>query len=337
MRDHDPSDVIDADNYTVADLRKMVFEGQGELSRPLALSLLERKDYPEKVDDLERLLLNDDESSRMRSVAAVGLGRIGSPEAVAVLRRAAGTKDPATAGAVIRGLSLAGGGEERAIVDRLKRRRGSIGEAARNTAVMLSYRAGAVRGAEVDLPDRRLRINAKLATPIEVAPSSRDEAERALRHVTTIAPALRLTTDGAVSLQCQDARFMLLLNETAKAGLDQFADGRAELGVVAAQRSVEGVGWDLKYHVLTTPRSDGQIDVAVVSGRGRPVLAGSARIADGRAEFELKAVDGNGVLPVSLRGSFDGQSLEMTDARSNLRRRPSPAPAPMPKPDRNGT
>lgn len=319
-------DVINADPYSVAELRKMVFEGQGELSRPLALSLLERKSYPQKVKDLERLLRDDHQPPRLRSMAAVALGTIGTPPAVAALQRGATTKEPLALRGIVKGLSVAGGEDARSFIEGLKRRGGGVGDAARAEAGLLSHRAGA-RGSEITAPEGGPRVDPRKATPIEIAPARREDAEEALTHVTKAVPALRLTTAGALSLQCEDRRFMFLLSEATKKGLGQFAEAKAEAGVVATQRTTEGVGWEVKYHVLTRPRSGGSIDLTVVTHRGRLVLAGSARIVGERAEFELRAVDGSGALPISLNGTYDGQTLDIRDARSNLRRRPSPAPA----------
>src|ERR1044072_8106106 len=62
-------DMIDGRAYSVDELRRAVFQGRGELSRPLALGLLARKEYPKKVADLQQILVDEKEQARLRAVA----------------------------------------------------------------------------------------------------------------------------------------------------------------------------------------------------------------------------------------------------------------------------
>ena len=87
MNSEQSYDMIGADAYSVDELRETTFEGRGRLSRPLALALLGRKSYPQKVQDLERLLTNEQEMPRLRAMSAQFLGEIGGPDATRVLER----------------------------------------------------------------------------------------------------------------------------------------------------------------------------------------------------------------------------------------------------------
>ena len=97
MTDDTPADVIDGARYSVEELRKAAFEGSGSLSRPLALALLRTRSYPEKVKDLERLLLDEHEVPRLRNLAAQLLGDTATPAAIRALERAADTPEGAHA------------------------------------------------------------------------------------------------------------------------------------------------------------------------------------------------------------------------------------------------
>lgn len=329
MTDQALGDVIDGERYSVAELRKMIFEGQGELSRPLALSLLDRKSYPQKVKDLERLLADNAETPRLRAMAAVSLGRAGTPAAVEALKRSLATREPTVLRGVVRGLSMAGGEDARSALEGLKRRKGSVGETAKFAATLLGHQAS-TRGSKIGPQERgSLEVDVRRAVPMKIAPAQRDETEEVLARVSKATPALRLTAENAISIECEDRRFMFLFGESSKEGVGYFTQQKAEAGIVARRNELEGVGWEVKYHVLTQPREDGQVDLAVVTSRGRLMLVGSARIKNELAEFEIRSVEGAGVLPIAVSGTYDGQTLSVREARSNRRRSPSPAPSPL--------
>ena len=120
----------------------MVFKGHGSLARPLALSLLGRKRYPRKAKDLERLLMDESEMPRLRNMAAIELGRLGTPAATRVLERGLRVKEDLSLRGVLEGLSLAHVDRLHPAIRRLTRRKGPVGETARRTAMLLSHRLG---------------------------------------------------------------------------------------------------------------------------------------------------------------------------------------------------
>ncbi len=84
---HSGGDMIDASAYSVDELREAVFEGRGRVARPLALALLSRKNYPGKVADFQKILLDEDEQPRLRAIAASGLGEVQTPASLRALER----------------------------------------------------------------------------------------------------------------------------------------------------------------------------------------------------------------------------------------------------------
>ena len=70
-------DVINAEQYSVEELREVVFGNSDRLPKVLALTLLGRKDYPNKLADFQRVL--EDESvargPRLSSTTAEHHGR----------------------------------------------------------------------------------------------------------------------------------------------------------------------------------------------------------------------------------------------------------------------
>ena len=131
---------MDADGFSVAELRKMAFEDKGPLSRPLALALLGRKRYPRKTQDLERFVMDETETPRLRNMAALELGRLGTPAAVKALERGLSVKEDVSLRGVLEGISLTGVDRIHPEINRLKRRKGPVGETARRTAALLSHR-----------------------------------------------------------------------------------------------------------------------------------------------------------------------------------------------------
>jgi hypothetical protein len=323
-----PSDVFEADAYSVAELRRAVFEGVEPPARPLALALLGRKDYPEKTTDMKRLLLDEKEVPRFRSMAAQILGELGTTEAVGVLRQATTVDDELVLRGVITGLQTAGNEEARAALGTLARRRGTVGTAARRSRAVLEHRQGA-GGVELELPAESslLRVSARTATTIDTAPARGKQLGEAVETARRSVPALALASEGAVSLRCGDNTFMLVLEEQLAQGRAEPAkSAKAQVGVVVRRRELERKGWDLAYHVLTRPRADGRIDVFVTDGSGRIALAGTARPRQTRVEFSLRAVARPGAFAVDLVGVYEAGKLTFSRARSSVRRRPSMTP-----------
>ena len=322
------NDVLDGDAYSVDQLRRAVFDEVEPPSRPLALALLGRKDYPEKTADMKRLLLDKKEVSRLRGMAAQILGQMGTSEAVGVLRRAINVDDEVALRGVITGLQTAGNEEAQAALGTLARRRGTVGTAARRSRAVLEHRHGA-RGVELELPDEGslLRVNTRTATPIDVAPARGKQLTEAVEAARRAVPALALASEGAVSLRCGDNTFVLVPEaQFAQGRADPATSGKAQVGVVVRRLERERKGWGLAYHVLTRRRADGRIEVFVTSGTGRLVLAGTARTRQSTVDFRLRAVARPGAFAVDLAGAYEEGKLTFSRARSSVRRMLSSTP-----------
>jgi hypothetical protein len=321
------NDVLDADAYSVEELRRAVLDGIEPPSRPLALALLGRKDYPQKSTDMKRLLLDANEVPRYRSMAAQILGQMGTSEAVRVLRQAITVDDDVALRGVITGLETAGNEEARAALSTLGRRRGTVGRAARRSRAVLEHRQGAP-GVDLDVPaERFLRVSSRTATAIDIAPMRGKQLTEAVEAARQAVPALAFASEGAVSLRCGGNTFVLVLEEQLAQGRAEPAtSAKAQVGAVVRRRDLERKGWELAYHVLTRPRADGKIDLFVTAGVGRVVLAGTARPRQRKVEFRLQAVARPGAVAVDLAGAYEAGKLTFSRARSSVRRRPSSTP-----------
>jgi hypothetical protein len=331
MDDHAAPDIVNGDRYSVKDLRAAVFEGKGELSRPLALSLLRGKKYPQKVRDLERLLTNEKEEPRIRSTAAQLLGEMRTPEAMRALNRGLDTREVLTLRGVVQGLASAGGSDAIPALRRLARRKGPVGDAAKRAVTMLSHRmpAGGRAPNGPDPPGERSK-GRKPPPPrssLHTQSIADEEVERALEGVARAVPNIQLAAEGAIAVRRDDKTFTFLPNREVVADVTSLARGPMQLGLVAVARR-EGSGWEPKHHILTEPAGEGRVTITVLTSGGRPLLAGSGRVIGREIEFEVASVERQGGTRVRVRGSYDGRSVRIEDADVELRAMTSaPSPA----------
>ncbi len=326
------SDVIDAASFSVAELRRMVFKGQGSLARPLALSLLGRKRYPSKTKDLERLLMDDEEEPRLRNMAAVELGRVGDADAAAVLERGLRIKEALSLRGVLEGLGLARIDRVPSTVRRLATREGPVGETARRTVLLISHRAGTRDTATVRpaRQTRAARLPSRAEAQIEIATPRRAEVAEALTTLTKIAPAVALTDDGATAFICRNRTIMFLLGDMGERGLDlaEVLRTKMQIGAVAGRAETELRHWSLMYHVLTEPIGPHSVGIKMTSAKGRVMLEGTARVDGERASFEIRSTARPGALEVAVEGSFDGRYITFRNVRGSLFRQASLEPSP---------
>jgi len=330
MDDHRARDTIDGARYSVQELRAAVFERKGPLSRPLALSLLRGKEYPQKVPDLERLLTDEQEDPRIRSTAAQLLGDVRTPEAMGALKRGLDTGDVLTLRGVVQGLASAGGGEAVPALRRLARRKGPVGDAAKRAVILLTHRLPA-KGRTAGGPDPLGEGGKEREPPprssLHIEPAPDEEVERALEGVARAVPDVPLGAEGAIAVRRGQRTFIFLPNREVVADVSALARSPMQLGVVAVPREREGSGWEAKHHILTEPAGEGRLTIAVLTSGGRMLLTGSGLVTGREVEFDVASVDRPGGTGVRVRGAYDGRSLRIDDADVELRARTS-APSP---------
>ncbi len=324
-------DFISSEAFTVRELREIALKGKtGEISRPLAVALLGRKSYAGKVRDMKSLVLDEEETPRIRHQAAQVLGQTGSRSAVEALEGALGVKDPLTLRGVLHGLSVSGRKKSLTFLAPLKRRRGAVGESASWARTVLGYRLGEP-GSELPAVKARalLKLDPKKSSAVEVGAARGKKVQAALETVSSRLPGLALTGRGALSIECGKQRLMLLFDESVlgKGSVQRVAGRKALPAVIAEYASDVDVGWEPKHYVLTEPLKGGAIRIVVTTIRGRMVMEGRGTVGEGRIDFELKGVDAPGAVPVDVRGSWDGRRLTFSRARSAARIRRAPGPS----------
>lgn len=320
-RETGADDILDAATYSVAELKAMLFKGKGPLTRPLALALLGRKAYPQKIRDLERLLMDEEEVPRLRAMAGQLLGQSDKPSAARALERGLGVKDDLALRGVLQGLELAGGKTVPKSLRHLSRRKGLVGRLAARTAALLGHRLG-LQGTTPAAPGAAtLRVDPKRAAAIVMQPARGRRVTEALRKLADATPALRLASAGAMTVDCVDHSYLLLFQEDVlHDSLDRLATRRALAAVVAEREELEGDHWAVRYQLLTEPLSTGAIRLRLVTGRGTPVFTGIAKLKGERATFTLRALDRAGGVAIDIRGRYEAGRLGIDHARSDTKR-----------------
>jgi hypothetical protein len=325
----DQADFIDAEAYAVEELREAVFgEGGQRVSPVLALSLLRSKEYPEKLEDFQRILRDEAAPPRLRYTAAVELGQMSGREAEAVLLEGLDTKNDLVVRGVLQSLTQKGGKDAFEAVGVLRHKK----ELARWTEwplTLMAYRLGE-RGFEIPFPSSRtiLRLDRSRAEEITIQiPKGKDVARAVgpqLEGMLGISPA----AEPGVIMQCGGRSMMYLANQefAGREGLARLVRRPAVQGVVLAHYPVESGRWDVRYFVLTHPGSaPGTVEILVVSPSGVLAFAGEGRIEGG--EFTLWTVEHPGAIPVDVQGRYAEGDLRFERALSEVTRTPAREPA----------
>jgi hypothetical protein len=317
-------DMIEASAYSVDELRESVFEGRGRVARPLALALLSLKDYPTKVADLQKILVDEREQPRLRALAASGLGQIPTPASQRALEKGLQSKESVTLRAVAKALAEVGGKKHADALKKLAKSPDPVGRDAQQALNVLTQRLKLPppKGRRTELETMPVQATGK-PTKIRVGTPKPGEVANALKAF----PTRKLARRGAVSLTCQGRQMVFVFDDASlRAGADMFKRG-GEVGIVAEPPGVEGIEWYPRYRVAVEPEAKGRFRVVVTTHDGRPVLVGRGAQDGKTATFELNAADGPGALPVEIRGRFEGGKVTIDQARSGVRRRPSGTPS----------
>jgi hypothetical protein len=266
--------------------------------------MLARKRYAARTknDDLVALLDGDDGSSRVRTAAAVELGRLGNDTAREVLtarskQRRRSVREPAVAG---------------------------LRELARLHPLPVDELSATVRN-ELSLarlltaPEVPpvLYVDEERARPITTRKATARQRTRVAEGVQAEMESLGLDPESAREVRCADRSFVVLTPDElvdAVRRLDRGAPGIA--AAVATQDTQETGEWDLRYFVAVTPVGDDVIELRVGTRQGRVAFAGQARVVGEAIEFSVRAVASPGSAPAIVEGRLDARGLHFDKALS---------------------
>ena len=328
----DDADMIGGQPLGVEELRRIAFGGQvnERVPREVALLLLGRKDYAQKVSDFERVLADEGEELSLRTAAAVELGRTGTEEAFEALVRHSEVKQELVARGVLNGLRrLRSPRALEVAARRAEEPRG--GAAARSalarsekwTAALVAFRQGA--GAfDLDLPKRHryVQVDPERAQEIRVTPASPETLNKGLQELSANSIGIELAREHAIEMRCGDRELVFFFNrELVGQDLARLVGRKAVAGLVAVRYLVEGDAYATKYAVLLQPSGGKELRVLVTTTNGALILAGPGRLGVGEVKFRLKSVDRPGVVAMEMEGAYIAEGLRIGRAVSELRRR----------------
>lgn len=310
---------INSEAFTLEELREAVFGSSDRLSKVLAVQLLGRKDYPEKVADFRHVLLDERQSMRARHSAAVELGRMKSEQAAVALREGLKTHDDLVRRAVLLSLGRVGGAQDIPVIQ-AQREQAVVEQSANWAATLIAYRFGE-GGHEIAFQDAGSSQAIEGGGRAGKIRCGRDDekASRAVLETVEDAPGIRLTARGAVVMYCENISIYLPNEQfAAPVGPPRLLERKAIAGVVAAIDS--HARWSVKYLVLTHPsKSSGSLKISVTTTTGTLVYAGEGTVAGGRLQFTLITLQQAGVMPLEIKGTFDQQGqlyLEIISIKS---------------------
>lgn len=305
------ADIVEANDYSVEQLRQVLFAGSQILPKSIAVSLLERKSYAEKFDDIRHVLEDEQQDAKTRHAAAMALGRLGTPEAMEILRSKLEIEDRFLQRGVRQAL-------EQAAITRASSEEAGEAEPSEDRGWgqrLAAFRSGAP-GLEFSFPtgQQLLPIDLEQALTVEIKPALTGEASQIIEEISLGSAGLRLTRANAVGMRCAGRDLMVLLSDD-EPGLKKpavLAERKAFLGVVAIRFGLESQAWSPKYYVLTQPGKErGEAQILLTTTRGRMIFAGTARIEGERAEFSLHAVVQPGATATEVTGSYDAGVLRL--------------------------
>jgi hypothetical protein len=318
------ADYISSEQYSVDELRAALFGDNPNLAPALALALLGRKDYAERDDDMQRLLLSEDTLPRLRLTAAQALGESGDQKAQGALLSALNTRNPVVLRGVVTALGRRGG---RVLVDNAR----GLDPQSLNRAVLLQVRRAAylldLDGFDLpSLDDTSVLPDRDTMQPILSEPAPRDLVQKAIRDLEQEGLPIALAPESALRLQCFDQELVLLLNASVgDAEGSNILRRRAFAGVIATLEEVETERYTPRYHILTQPAKNG-VQITLVTDNGTTAFAGEGTLQDGALVFSLRAVDQPGAHAAVIEGVFESGRVRFTRALSSLEQQPRSTP-----------
>jgi hypothetical protein len=290
------ADMVEAKDYTVKQLRQVIFGDSQLLPRNLAVMLLERKRYDGKLDDMRRVLDDEQQDTRTRVAAATALGRLGTPTARQALRLKMDTPDDFLRRGIHQALdriASAGSPEEA----------GKTGEPTRSTY-------------ELPFPtqDQFTPVDPSQARTVPTEPGPTRGMATMVKQVGQFTPGLRLSRENAMSLRCggQDLAILLAREKTGPITPEELTRRKAVLGVVAVYFGLESKAWSPKYTILTQPGAgQDEVQVFLAKTRGRIAFAGTAQVKDQMAAFIIRALPAPGALPAEISGVYEAGALHI--------------------------
>lgn len=301
-------------------LREVVAGRDASFPRQAAMALLAESDFPNKDLDLAALLENENESPRIRYLAALTLGRIRTAEALRILVRNVETRDEGVQAAVMRSLGRLG---DRSALDAIAAVMGKTGgmaeRDARFAAALISHRLG-LEGNDLPVPEEKdyLDILPGAARPIQFIRADAADAEFCLRSLAADPFGIEFAEQPMYLVRCGRTVLMVVFARElfAPSRLRSLEERKTIAGVVALRNPTSGL-YSVSLLILTSPaRPANGFHVLLAHPHGKVAYGGSARVEEDTAEFSIRAVAHPGAFAVRIQGRLLKPQLQIQSAIS---------------------
>ncbi len=324
------SGIASSSTDRIALIRGAVAGIDTSIPRKKAVQLLQTVNFPEKIQDYQNLLENEDESSDIRYLAAIGLYKANTPEAVDILIRNSQTQNQNVLAAIMKGLGRIGDQRALSAIMRVANRAGGAASQAEFAAGLISHRFGLVGN------DLRIPVASEYLPPprgttsqIRVAAPPETEVEIYLRSLVSQPFGIEHDLNHLYQFQCERNRLMLAFNQafTNSDAIQALQVRKTLLGVIAT-RNEETESYSMAYLLLTSPTAQANIsNLLIHRSTGDLVFSGTAQVKGSNADFSIRSISRPGAFSVDIAGSFEAGRLQLNTAQSGTiaqqRRQPS--------------
>jgi hypothetical protein len=282
---------------------------------------------------LEALLRGRETPIGVRKAAALGLVRVGTPQAIEMLTSALGEAESQPALLMPLLTIVARAADLRllpAVVTTRDRLSGSLQHLARFTAALIAHRFG-VSGHDLPLlADEEFvtlpRDDRSTSGSFQIA--DRSTAEKCLWQLKQSLVGVPLTEEPIYKLTCHRGGWMLLLNQQAY-DIGLVTTIRQSPAVIAVLSSIDNThGFTPEHYVLTAPAgNNGIATVHVPRAIGYPAWAGQAQVDQNTAQVRLQTRVDSSSLPIDMTVVLREHSVELRSLQFSGELRPKQRPS----------
>lgn len=317
-------DYISPGEYSVEELRATLFRereaGEQTLDELTALSLLLTMTYEGKLEDLQRILRDEERDKRLRHNAAVGISRMDRSAAEEILMEMVAVDEPFVLRGVLEGLGYAGSGRT---LPRLRQAaRGSTGPVRRLAewaATMVAYREDVDDEFRLSLPNNLVIPHGDRVSEIAIRRADSDVLERAIGDIQQESIKEGFSPEQGWEISCLNNSYLLLLDPSIVMDPSTLTRGKMIAGAFLNLAGIEEERWYVRYYVLTHVNTQEEGAIFITAGtRNVPYYGSFVQEGEGVA-FQLRATATPGVQPVQIEGALVPGSLEISTAMVSSR------------------
>lgn len=313
---------------------RMVINGKSnELTKELAMNLLQNHEYPNKYKDLQAVLENNNESSSLRYLAAINLARTNVADAQDILiNNITQIDDERVLYGVVEALGQVGDSRAISALSNIRNgKEGFVSSKANFALALISYRFG-LEGNELSFPTEEEYLKMPDDTQqIKISKASRGEITKCVNSISDLQFGIQLSEEPAYQVITGGNTHMVLLNKqyTDIERSKQLLQRKSILGIIA-YKSEEHQSYSVRYLILTSPATqstlDGNINVIITSPDGNIMFGGILSMRDNNMKFSIRSTSQPGGFPFLIEGDLIDRELKLRSAEFSITGRISNQP-----------